>query len=305
MDNIEAIAKSHDYGSSVPITATFVSTTDLLKLTNFDSKQLGDALRMLSRDLGISASAARKILYKMAASGKIASYSELRSFMLNQAPSVARVEQKPDTFKAQASQTDETANRNSANLYRAALRPQMQMSNDFAPQAANSKEAKIPEKIPGERQILSQLVTSPQIFASWLVNNKAAFVSLQTNPKLTYLLSSLANPNLQMSPLMLAELSKILAQLVKLKQGKSVSESQDETGLEDREQDLLVAEADHGHTLVGGIRDAISSLPIAPLKDFLLEAERFAEEEIANRWSLSLKKDKDVERKILARFNKK
>ncbi len=304
MESIDPIQKTNDHGLSVPVKATLVSTTDLLKLTSFDSKQLSDALRLMSSELGISASAARKILYKMAASGKIASFGDLRAFMLNQAPTVQRTVQKTDTFKAQTPQAEEIANRNSANLFRAGLRPQMQMSNDFAPQALNNKDVKVPEKIPGERQVLSQLVTSPQTFASWLVNNKAAFIVLQGNPKLTHLLTALANPNLQMSPLMLAELSKILAQLVKLKLGKSATESIEDIELEERVQDEVLAETDRSNSLVGGVRDAISNLPIAPLKDFLLEAERFAEEEIANRWSLSLKRDKEVEKKILAKFNK-
>ncbi len=305
MESIDPLQKANS--TSVPAAAkqVYISTTDLLKLTSFDSKQLGDVLRLISSQLGISAPAARKLLSMMATSGKVTSYADLKAFMLEQEPAAQRPAQRPETLKAQVSQTDEIANRNSANLYRAALRPKMQMSNDFAPQSTNNKEAKIPEKIPGERQILSELVTSPKTFASWLVNNKAAFVVLQTNPKLTYLLSSLANPNLQMSPLMLASLAALLAQLAKLKLGKSSTESIDDVELEERGQELLVDEADRSNSLVGGVRDAISSLPIAPLKDFLLEAERFAEEEIANRWSLSLKKDKAVEKKILAKFNKR
>ena len=38
------------------------------------------------------------------------------------------------------------------------------------------------------------------------------------------------------------------------------------------------------------------------LRDFLLEAERFAEEEIANLWSLTLKKEKEIERKLKEGF---
>jgi len=302
MESLDPLQKSSSASLPLASKTSFVPTTDLLKLTSFDSKQLGDALRMLSSELGISASAARKILYKMASSGKIANFGDLKAFMTEQAPT-ARPAQRPDTFtKTAATPANQEiiANRNSANIFRAGLRADMpHAASDFAPvhQAAEN-----PEPVIAERQILSQLVTSPKTFASWLVNNKAAFISLQNNPRVTYLLTALANPNLPMSPLMLSELAKLLAALIKLKQGKSVTESIDET--EDREQEILLAQSDRSHSVVGGVRDAISAKAVTPLKDFLLEAERFAEEEIANLWSLALKKDKAVEQEVMSRIDK-
>ena len=40
------------------------------------------------------------------------------------------------------------------------------------------------------------------------------------------------------------------------------------------------------------------------LRDFLIEAERFAEEEVANLWSLTLKKEKELEKKVKQGINK-
>ncbi len=305
MENIEPLQKPNNTKTPLPVKTSFIPTTDLLKLTNFDSKQLGDALRLLSSELGISASAARKILYKMASSGKIASFADLKAFMSEQSP-IARPLQAPDRFQRTSQVVDQqnaVANRNSANIFRAGLRIDMpQAPSNFT--AAQSTDNTSPEQLPVERQILSQLVTSPKAFASWLVNNRAAFASLQTNPRVTYLLTALANPNLQMSPLMLAELAKLLAVLAKLKLGNSASETLDEVATDDKEQEILLEENDRGHNVVDGVRNAISTKAVTPLKDFLLEAERFAEEEIANLWSLTLKKEKAVEQEVLSRFDK-
>ncbi len=288
---------------------TYVPTTQLLQLTNFNSTQLSDALRTLSNQLGIGASAARKILEWMATTGKIASYADFKVLMSDEGQLLAqaRVNQapRPDEFKARpivnTANEEIIANRNTTNIYRASLNKDIQ--GDFAPRPTKTAAEK-PEAIPLERQILSQLITSPKAFASWLVNNRTAFIILRTDPALAYTLAALANPRVQMSPLMLAELAKLLAQMIKLKQGKSVTESVDDVAAEDREQDVLLAENDRGTSVVGGVRNAVSGSPVAPLKDFLLEAERFAEEEIANLWSLTLRKEKEVGQEVMARFAK-
>ncbi len=288
---------------------TYVPTTQLLQLTNFNSSQLSDALRTLSNQLGIGASAARKILEWMATTGKIASYADFKVLMTDEGQLLAqaRVNQAPraDEFKARpivnTASEEIIANRNTTNIFRAALNQDIQ--GDFAPRPTKISADK-PESIPLERQILSQLITSPKAFASWLVNNRTAFITLRTDPALTYLLTALANPRVQMSPLMLAELAKLLAQMIKLKQGKSVAESVDDVAAEEKEQEILLAENDRGTSVVGGVRNAVSNQPVAPLKDFLLEAERFAEEEIANLWSLTLRKEKEVEQEVMTRFAK-
>ncbi len=306
---MESIEPNSSINSSPSLRSqNYVSTTQLLQLTNFDSSQLSDALRVLSSQLGISPSAARKILEWMASTGKIASYADFKTLMTDEKQLFvqARKAELPrnDEFRARQAKDiareENIANKNSANIFRAALN--QDIKGDFAPRNTANKANLVPEQIPLERQILSQLVTSPKTFVSWLVNNRAAFVTLKANPQLAYLLAALANPKIQMSPLMLAEIAKVLAQIIRLKQGKSVSESADDIAAEDKEQDILLTENDRSHNVVGGVRNAVSSLPVAPLKDFLLEAERFAEEEIANLWSLTLRKEKEVEQEVMTRF---
>jgi hypothetical protein len=148
-------------------------------------------------------------------------------------------------------------------------------------------------------------VTSPKEFASWLVNNKAAFISMRANPMVTNLLIALQNPQIQQSPVMIAEIAKLLAQLVKLKQGSKVGEYNDSERVdEDRDKEDNLEVSDHEHHVVGHIRETIENVAITPLRDFLIEAERFAEEEVANLWSLTLKKEKELEKKVKASLKK-
>jgi hypothetical protein len=52
---------------------------------------------------------------------------------------------------------------------------------------------------------------------------------------------------------------------------------------------------------VDSVKDVINTIPIKSVKDFLLEAERFVEEEIALFYSIQ----KSIEREILNQVKKK
>ncbi len=315
MENIESI--------QAPISAHsklegFVSTSKLLEITRMDSSQLTDALRMIAGQFGVSPTIARRILSKLASSGNF-DYPSLKAFLsdsptkagtvrdINKTQAETPINQtkaNPQQTKTQAPE-EFVANKNSANIFKASLRQDVNLRSDFAPRANIPQELKAaPPPLKNNLQILSQLVSTPQNFASWLVNNRAAFVGLKTSPEVTYMLTALANPKLQMSPLMLAEFAKILAVLIKIKLGKASPDEIDEMILEERVQESLLEDSDKDHSTVGGVRGAIKNIPVAALKDFLLEAERFAEEEIANRWSLNLKREKEVEHAVLTQFEK-
>jgi hypothetical protein len=150
--------------------------------------------------------------------------------------------------------------------------------------------------------IFSKLVSSPRDFASWLVNNKSAYIALRSQPEVTMLLMAIANQQIRLSPLMLAELAKLLANLIKLKQGSSATESADEKAVQDRAQDYMAESSDKEHSAVQSLMGTVSTVALKPLADFLIEAERFAEEEVANMWSLTLKKEREIGQRIIDKF---
>lgn len=145
---------------------------------------------------------------------------------------------------------------------------------------------------------VTKLVSSPQAFASWLVNNKAAFIALKSTPQAAYLLTAINNPILMQSPMMVSEISKLIAQLFKLKLGKQYSEALEDRVIEEREQELLAAAAHDRHSVVSDLGGTAETIEISAMKNFLLEAERFAEEEVANLWSLVLKKEREIGEKL-------
>lgn len=185
------------------------------------------------------------------------------------------------------------------------LRSQIQNQKSIlyqqATQSQTGKEvfAKLPTAAKPIAQQLTQLVTSPREFASLFVNFKQAFILSKANPAALSFILANQNPNIKLSPSLFAELAKLVAQSMKLKQGSKVSsEDEDEQIKLNRQQEEMVEQIDHQNQLVQGIREALDSVSIRPLKDYLLEAERFAEEEIANLWSITLKKERELEKKI-------
>lgn len=152
-------------------------------------------------------------------------------------------------------------------------------------------------------QELPKLLTSPRAFASFLINNKsiALWLAQDKNTFLPVLTSLLMVQNNQInSPGFLAELMKLISQILKLKQGKStsISEEEDEQVKHDQAQEEIQEELAHQNQVVQGLKDTVETTPIKSVQHFLLEAERFAEEEIAHLWSLTLKKEKELINKI-------
>jgi hypothetical protein len=148
------------------------------------------------------------------------------------------------------------------------------------------------------------LVQSPKLFASWLVNNKAAFLTLRSNQTTANLLLALQNPEITKSPVMMSQILVLISQLLKLKAGKSLTEDIDEKKKDEVDKASLVKDLDHEANIVNYVKETASATKVEILRDFLLEAERFAEEEIANLWSLTLKKEKELENKLKEGFQK-
>lgn len=160
---------------------------------------------------------------------------------------------------------------------------------------------------------MSYLASNPQYpkqiqsnkdFASWLLNNPAALGSMLSKPKFTSFFISAFNPRMleKISPVFLSQIASLVGQLLKLRQGKIQGpvEAQEEEKLDEAEKDLENASADHKHRIVDEVKNVINTIPIKSVKDFLLEAERFVEEEIAMFYSIQ----KHLENEILKQINK-
>lgn len=143
---------------------------------------------------------------------------------------------------------------------------------------------------------LTKLVSSPKEFASWLVNNKAAFIALKANPAVTNIVIAMQNPQLQESPALLTQLVNLLVQVLKLKAGRSPARDIDEKKKFERDQETMQEIQEHDSNIVNSVKETVETVAINPLREFLIEAERFAEEEVANLWSLTLKNEKELEK---------
>lgn len=290
---------------SSPAKSSVVSTNELLGMTNFTNDDLGKAIGLIANQLGVSPMVARRLLYQMAGQGLARNMQELRQFMQQ---NLALQDVQQDIAEAARSQQAKPQQKNSAQLQKQTAQRQTFNPAQFTQQAIRSNNLARDQFNPSQNlnaatePKLSQLVQSPRAFASWLVNNKAAFVLMRAKPQLAYLLMAAANPQIKMSPIMLAEIAKLMTQVIKLKQGKSEIESVEENEMTERGREVLQDAMDHEHTVVSTIKDAIDVIPFTPLRDFLMEAERFAEEEVANMWSLALKKEKEIEREILEKL---
>jgi hypothetical protein len=294
--------------SANPESSNFVSGSS-------SEKDLLPMIKLLSSQMGVSEMVASRLLRKLLASGQAGTLSEMKNFLIQylQGNTNQELDSKRkilfDELRAR------TANATNERQLETAFKPLVQEMNDkfvqtrqqnmrnaqalfFTRDGAQGLQSNLP--IP-----VTPLVTSPKEFASWLVNNKAAFISMRANPMVTNLLIALQNPQIQQSPVMIAEIAKLLAQLVKLKQGSKVGEYNDSERVdEDRDKEDNLEVSDHEHHVVGHIRETIENVAITPLRDFLIEAERFAEEEVANLWSLTLKKEKELEKKVKASLKK-
>ena len=152
---------------------------------------------------------------------------------------------------------------------------------------------------------MSKNVLSNKNFASWLLASPPALASMMTKRDYTNMLSAMMNKNVldKSSPLFIAQMGSLVAQLLKLKQGKTNTTAgiEEERKLEENVQEDKVSSAEHAHSIVDSVKDVINTIPIKSVKDFLLEAERFVEEEIALFYSIQ----KSIEREILNQVKKK
>jgi hypothetical protein len=152
---------------------------------------------------------------------------------------------------------------------------------------------------------MSKNVLSNKNFASWLLASPPALASMMTKRDYTNMLSAMMNKNIldKSSPLFIAQMGSLVAQLLKLKQGKTNTTAgiEEERKLEEIVQEDKVSSAEHTHSIVDSVKDVINTIPIKSVKDFLLEAERFVEEEIALFYSIQ----KSIEREILNQVKKK
>ncbi|MEY3369570.1 MAG: hypothetical protein RLZZ361_240 [Cyanobacteriota bacterium] len=284
-----------------------------IKSGTASQRDLTPMIKLVASRMGVSEMVASRLIRKLLSSGQLGSISDMKNFLVQYLQS----NQENDIKKS--SLFDElrarSASANTEKQLESAFRPIIKEMNDkfiqtqdqttrtakalfFSRDGAQGVGASLP--IP-----VTPLVTSPKEFASWLVNNKSAFISMRANPAVTNLLIALQNPQIQQSPIMIAEIAKLLAQLIKLKQGSKVSEFSDSEKMdEERNKEYNLAASDHEHHVVSNIRETIENVAITPLRDFLIEAERFAEEEVANLWSLTLKKEKELEKKVKQGINK-
>jgi hypothetical protein len=152
---------------------------------------------------------------------------------------------------------------------------------------------------------MSRNVLSNKNFASWLLASPPALASMMTKRDYTNMLSAMMNKNIldKSSPLFIAQMGSLVAQVLKLKQGKTNTTAgiEEERKLEEITQEDKVSSAEHTHSIVDSVKDVINTIPIKSVKDFLLEAERFVEEEIALFYSIQ----KSIEREILNQVKKK
>ncbi len=278
---------------------------DLFQPGGFTSEQsLSKLAKALASRQGIPESVALRVVRKFISSGGIPNLKAMEEFVAKQVygePSKAA--------PAKGNSAEQLSEAQKQTQQNASLRPLLKELKLNLNRGRNEEVRKEVEnlftrnsdqslqKIPNSRIPVTTLVSSPKEFASWLVNNRTAFVALRTMPEVTNLLAAVQNPLLQQSPIVLAQLSMLIAQILRLKLGKQMIDEIDD---EERRQAVLSELAHKEHERVSGVTGVAEPTEINPLKDFLLEAERFAEEEVANLWSLALKKEREFEKTLKA-----
>ncbi len=282
------------------------------------SKQLDPLIQLISTRLQVSNYTAFRVLRNLMAGSSATTYNEIEQFLtkfLNESTSQRQVSELAGDLQ-NLQKKPETTEQNLRPIvdrlkYGLIQNREIRNQNPIKNSALNSQIAFDQDRFFGSNQArvldannLSDIVQSPRAFASWLVNNKAAFISLKANPNVTNLLIALQNSQINQSPVMLSQIAILISQLLRLKAGKSLTEDKDEIRKEKLDRMLQIEAHDHESGIVKNIKDTVAQGNLANLKDFLIEAERFAEEEIANLWSLALKKEKELEKKFKSELDK-
>ena len=283
-----------------------------LTSANLSDQDLGVLARFLAARLRVPEFMAFKMIRKFVGSGQSSSLSDLKNFFREFVKSGA-AEQTYQDFRNifQQFQRPEVQNKSDAQLeqmFKPVVKQLQEQFTQFLERTHRDSASKFSKQnlqaVNFTRPQLTQLVTSPKAFASWLVNNPAVFLMLKSNPQMMQLLMALNNPNLAKSPVLLQEIYKMITQVIKLKRGKSQIEDFDDEVKDNLDAAASQEAAEHEANIVHSLRHVVEQTPIKPLTNFLLEAERFAEEEIANMWSLALRKEKELEKKLGAGFQK-
>lgn len=277
----------------------------MLSSGSLSGKELTPLIKLLANRLQISELMAYKMVRKFMGTGQSSSFSEMRDFLLdftkaptsyegaNKQPVVKQLQDLNQ--KTNTNEIDKGFNNITKNLKDIFIQDKILKARTEGAKLLYTSQNQL---TPNAKLSLTSLVTRPQEFASWLVNNKAAFIALRANPELTNIVIAMQNPQIQESPVLMAQLVALLVQILKLKAGKSPTEDIDEKAKADRDQAYAIQDSDHEVNIVNTVKETIESLTISPIKEFLIEAERFAEEEVANLWSITLKKERDLEKKL-------
>lgn len=274
--------------------------TNPLASSGMSTRDIDPLVKLIATRLGVSEFTAFSVLRKFMGTAQASTFTEIQSFMTDFLKSTDNQRQVNELAK-DLQGLEQKPGASEENFKPIISRLQYGFNENRETQARTLEQ----DRFVGSRQAsninpndATALVKSPKLFASWLINNKAAFISLKSNQEVTSLLLALQNPQLQKSPVLLSQMSILIAQLLKLKAGKSLTEDVDEVRKEASDKDSLTDSFDHEASIVSNVKASTASTPVSALRDFLLEAERFAEEEIANLWSITLKKEKELENKL-------
>lgn len=270
---------------------------------SLSGKDLGLLARFLSSRLSIPEFMAFKMIRIFAGTGQATSFTDLKNFFVELFKDGNKLNTKENDRLFEQLRQPETQKKSDQELqplFKPLIKDLKDLFINFREQNIRHK-AEVFSKEPNQSTVrppTSNLVSSPQAFASWLVNNRAAFLMLKTNPELVNLLLALNNPNVAKSPVLLQEIYKMITQLIRLKRGRSQIEDFDDSVKDNLNSAANREVTEHEANIVHSLRQAVEQMPLKQFSNFLIEAERFAEEEIANMWSLALKKEKELQKKL-------
>jgi hypothetical protein len=273
-----------------------------------NATELNSLVKSLAMKMGVSEYVAYKIIGNLMATGQATSFTEMQNFLREYLQGGAPIISQETLEQLRKPEIQSKSGKELDALFKPVIRDikdrfvETRQQNVRNTAEVFSREDKFVSANP--QASVTQLVNSPKEFASWLVNNKAAFIMLKANPELTYLLMTLANPNIQKSPVLLSEIAKMITQVIKMKRGKSQIEVVDDVVKETMDKLVTQEMAEHEASIVNTLKNVFDSVKSASVRDFMLEAERFAEEEIANLWSLTLKKEKQIEKQLQENITK-
>lgn len=276
------------------------------------ANELNSLVKLFAAKMQVSEYVAYRIIGNLMATGKAASFTEMQNFLQEYFQDGAPLINQETLEQLRKPDVQSKSDKEIEALSRPVIREMKdRLVETREHNIRNTAEvfSRQDSFVPANPQVpVTQLVNSPKEFASWLVNNKAAFIMLKANPELTYLLMALANPNVQKSPILLSEIAKMITQLIKMKRGRSQVEDFDDNVKESRDKAVTQEMMEHEAGIVNTLKNVFDSIKPASVRDFMLEAERFAEEEIANWWSLTLKKEKQIGKQLqdnLTKFKRK